>query len=372
MSSQRSQSFQKKSSATPARILASLILRVANSKASMVDDQSNQDDKMNTRNTPSNTFADHLTYRLSCKGNDKILSLENGNYEQTLQEYYHLVTRTNLSEIEAKRLERILEAAQSDDVLSLLINEIDELSFQQLGFFNEDATVHPNSESIAAVSQDTQTQSGTTSFSSTKEYLKMKQEPSWIAVACLVSATVSGFFAGGLCWGKGQANSNSAMLFQRKGLSSVQLPNIPGTEKLNPWHRKDNQIVAPAAPNWKVAANPITSSKKYTLTVPPNTSAQKSTELVELNSLAATRSNSSATQIALWTFDLPQSIHNDSFEHSTKVDAGSSSWTTQYYVRWTACLPNNSVAIWITPAKESSLWPIQNGKSQEYTFKIVC
>ncbi|MDV3351420.1 hypothetical protein QGP82_22140 [Leptothoe sp. LEGE 181152] len=52
-----------------------------------------------------------------------------GSYSEILKEYRSLALRPELTEIEAKRLEHILEAACSDDMLSLLINEVDEALF---------------------------------------------------------------------------------------------------------------------------------------------------------------------------------------------------------------------------------------------------
>lgn len=59
-------------------------------------------------------------------------------YSQLLMDYYHLTTCSELNELEAKRLDRILWLAESDDLLSLLIEEIDQLTFQELGLLSAD------------------------------------------------------------------------------------------------------------------------------------------------------------------------------------------------------------------------------------------
>lgn len=51
------------------------------------------------------------------------------SYLEILKEYFNLSQRPELSEIEGKRLEHILDAASSDDLLSLLLNEIDDAVF---------------------------------------------------------------------------------------------------------------------------------------------------------------------------------------------------------------------------------------------------
>ena len=66
----------------------------------------------------------------------------NLDYRQILTEYYHLIVRPELTEIEVKQLDRILWLAESDDLLSLLIEEIDELSFQYLGLLDAENLQH--------------------------------------------------------------------------------------------------------------------------------------------------------------------------------------------------------------------------------------
>ncbi|NEQ10130.1 MAG: hypothetical protein F6K37_30615 [Moorea sp. SIO4E2] len=58
--------------------------------------------------------------------------------KEVLTEYYHLVSKSELTEIESKRLDKILEMAESDDTVSFLINEIDELTFQELDFITNE------------------------------------------------------------------------------------------------------------------------------------------------------------------------------------------------------------------------------------------
>ena len=84
-------------------------------------------------------------------GNDKALNFRNSiniseqdlqAYKEILTEYYHLVSKPELTEIESKHLDKILEKAESDSTISLLINEVDELTFQALGFFKENEPVN--------------------------------------------------------------------------------------------------------------------------------------------------------------------------------------------------------------------------------------
>ncbi len=60
-------------------------------------------------------------------------------YQNILNEYYRLVTLEELSELEAKQLDKILEQAENDQTLSLLLNEVDELTFQELDFYEKDS-----------------------------------------------------------------------------------------------------------------------------------------------------------------------------------------------------------------------------------------
>jgi hypothetical protein len=67
-------------------------------------------------------------------------------YEQILKEYYSLARSPELSELEAKRLEKILDMAQTDDDLCLLISEVDELTFRELDFFNDGTLLSQDDE----------------------------------------------------------------------------------------------------------------------------------------------------------------------------------------------------------------------------------
>ena len=61
------------------------------------------------------------------------------DYQDILTEYYKLTTLEELSELDAKRLEKILERAETDGTLSLMLNEVDELTFEELGFYKKDS-----------------------------------------------------------------------------------------------------------------------------------------------------------------------------------------------------------------------------------------
>ena len=57
---------------------------------------------------------------------------------KALIEYYELARSPELSEHDFLKMQAILETAESNDVMSLLINEIDEMTFQELGLYTED------------------------------------------------------------------------------------------------------------------------------------------------------------------------------------------------------------------------------------------
>ena len=59
-------------------------------------------------------------------------------YRETLFDYYRLSKSPELSESEADRFGEILEQAEQDDTLSLLLNEIDEISYQKLALLDRD------------------------------------------------------------------------------------------------------------------------------------------------------------------------------------------------------------------------------------------
>lgn len=60
------------------------------------------------------------------------------DYKALLVGYYSLVMRPTISDLEAEYLEKILDQAQLDPKLALLLNEIDELSYKKLGFTERD------------------------------------------------------------------------------------------------------------------------------------------------------------------------------------------------------------------------------------------
>ena len=72
------------------------------------------------------------------------------SYKEVLNEYYVLAQRPLLSELEAKRVEHILEMACQDEKLSLLLHEIDEAIFQEQNLDGAKDT-HENQNQIARV-----------------------------------------------------------------------------------------------------------------------------------------------------------------------------------------------------------------------------
>jgi len=62
----------------------------------------------------------------------RISSQQRCEYKKILKEYASLISKPNLSEDEAGRIEEILEIAHLENVLSFLINEMDEISFREL------------------------------------------------------------------------------------------------------------------------------------------------------------------------------------------------------------------------------------------------
>ncbi|NET61510.1 MAG: calcium-binding protein [Symploca sp. SIO2E6] len=57
-------------------------------------------------------------------------------------EYARLAASSELSELEADRMGEILELAQSDDVLCILINEVDYFVLQELNLLDDDSVYH--------------------------------------------------------------------------------------------------------------------------------------------------------------------------------------------------------------------------------------
>ncbi|MGF1524453.1 MAG: hypothetical protein ACFBSF_19195 [Leptolyngbyaceae cyanobacterium] len=69
---------------------------------------------------------------------------------KALVEYHELARRPELSEQEFLDMQGILEAAESNDVMSLLINEIDEITFRELGLYDESQQLHFENEASKA------------------------------------------------------------------------------------------------------------------------------------------------------------------------------------------------------------------------------
>ena len=65
---------------------------------------------------------------------------------KALAEYYELARLPELSEKQFMRMQFILREAESHNMMSLLINEIDEITFQELGFYNENQRSHFDDE----------------------------------------------------------------------------------------------------------------------------------------------------------------------------------------------------------------------------------
>mgnify|MGYP001802007458 FL=1 len=69
-------------------------------------------------------------------------------YTEVVQEYYYLAKLPELSTAQATRLHQILRMGEVDDTLCFLMNEIDEITFQELGFY--EAEVQPYFENETA------------------------------------------------------------------------------------------------------------------------------------------------------------------------------------------------------------------------------
>lgn len=122
---------------------------------------------------------------------DKLQSIS--GYQNILNEYYKLTTLEELNELEAKQLEKILEQAEIDERLSLLLNEIDELTFQELSFYEK-----VNLEQIEQQKEETKnhikgifylTSSNNPSLSKVNKIYKHKgyiKSSLAIAVSCLI------------------------------------------------------------------------------------------------------------------------------------------------------------------------------------------
>lgn len=95
---------------------------------------------------PIKEYEDSLTVM---KGLEKFLinNLLDDLYHEndifvTITEYYKLAICPELSQLEAERMGEILELAQSNESLSILVNEIDYLVAQELNFLDKDSIHH--------------------------------------------------------------------------------------------------------------------------------------------------------------------------------------------------------------------------------------
>jgi hypothetical protein len=68
------------------------------------------------------------------------------DYENLLLVYFALVSKSQLCELEADCLENILEFAQLDDKLAILLNQIDNITYENLGYFEPEAIHHYHDE----------------------------------------------------------------------------------------------------------------------------------------------------------------------------------------------------------------------------------
>lgn len=58
-------------------------------------------------------------------------------HRKALKEYYYLAMMPELSEEQALKMQQILTLAEESDLISFLLNEIDELTFREFGFYEE-------------------------------------------------------------------------------------------------------------------------------------------------------------------------------------------------------------------------------------------
>lgn len=79
--------------------------------------------------------------------NDRVsLNISPGGYRKILGEYYELASAVALDESQSLRMCNILQMAEHDSVLSLLVNEIDELTYQEQGFDTLEVNSHLDDE----------------------------------------------------------------------------------------------------------------------------------------------------------------------------------------------------------------------------------
>ncbi len=66
------------------------------------------------------------------------LNVSRERYRKVLIEYYNLAKKPELDAPEAQRVYEILQLAEYDSLLSFLLNEIDEISYQELGLNDQE------------------------------------------------------------------------------------------------------------------------------------------------------------------------------------------------------------------------------------------
>lgn len=74
------------------------------------------------------------------------VNVSSERYRKVLTEYYQLARLPELEEPQAQRVYEILEQAEEDNVLSFFLNEIDELTYQELDLTNDEIRKHLSNE----------------------------------------------------------------------------------------------------------------------------------------------------------------------------------------------------------------------------------
>lgn len=93
---------------------------------------------------PGNSRSFRASFNASSQECRKALDEE--ECRKALIEYYELARLPDLSEVQFGRMQHILQMADGNDAMSLLINEIDEVTFQELGFYDESRQSHFKNE----------------------------------------------------------------------------------------------------------------------------------------------------------------------------------------------------------------------------------
>ncbi len=83
----------------------------------------------------SNIIKNGREIYITMQNSGKNLDFDKAKYNQILNKYYKLTTLEELSEQDAQSLDGILQLAETDETLSFLLNEVDEITFQELGFY---------------------------------------------------------------------------------------------------------------------------------------------------------------------------------------------------------------------------------------------